>query len=184
MVPHSRTAAFPPSFTALDFETADHSRASACAIGIVRVERGRIVRRESRLIRPPTRTFLFTWVHGITAEDVRGAPTFPELFPEIAPLFEGVDFLAAHNAAFDRSVMNACCERWGLERPSPPMLCTVRLSRRIWNIRPTKLPDVCRYLGIDLNHHEALSDAEACARIVLAAAEESDPATFKTLLRR
>lgn len=31
------------------------------------------------------------------------------------------------------------------------------------------LPDVCARLGIELNHHDALSDAEACARIAIAA---------------
>lgn len=54
-------------------------------------------------------------------------------------------------------------------------LCTVRLARRVWSIRPTKLPDVFRRLGLELDHHGALSDAEACARIVLAAYEEGDP---------
>ena len=49
------------------------------------------------------------------------------------------------------------------------------MARRAWNICPTKLSDVCRKLGIALNHHEALSDAMACARIVLAANEGSDP---------
>ena len=48
----------------------------------------------------------------------------------------------------------------------------MQLARAQWNIRPTKLPDVCRYLGIKLRHHEADSDAEACARIVMAAQEE------------
>jgi DNA polymerase-3 subunit epsilon len=46
----------------------------------------------------------------------------------------------------------------------------VQISRRVWNIHPTKLSDVCAKLRIALNHHEALSDAMACAKIVLAAA--------------
>ncbi|MFA5187667.1 MAG: exonuclease, partial [Patescibacteria group bacterium] len=37
---------------------------------------------------------------------------------------------------------------------------------------PTKLPDVCRRLKIPLNHHDAASDAEACARIVMAAMQD------------
>jgi DNA polymerase-3 subunit epsilon len=43
------------------------------------------------------------------------------------------------------------------------------LARKKWKLYPTKLPDVCRYLDIPLNHHEALSDAMACAKIVIAA---------------
>jgi len=46
----------------------------------------------------------------------------------------------------------------------------VQIARRVWNIRPTKLSDVCAKLRIALNHPEALSDAMACAQIVLAAA--------------
>jgi DNA polymerase III epsilon subunit-like protein len=38
--------------------------------------------------------------------------------------------------------------------------------------KPTKLPDACRQLGIQLNHHDALSDAEAWAQIVISAAQD------------
>jgi DNA polymerase III subunit epsilon len=78
-------------------------------------------------------------------------------------------FLAAHNAPFDRSVLHACCEMSGLKPTTVPFLCTVALARKEWNIFPTKLPLVCSHLGIPLDHHNAASDAEACARIVLAA---------------
>jgi DNA polymerase-3 subunit epsilon len=46
----------------------------------------------------------------------------------------------------------------------------VRLARTTWALHPANLPTVCRRLGIDLLHHDAGSDAEACARIVIAAA--------------
>ena len=50
-----------------------------------------------------------------------------------------------------------------------PFVCTMQLARQTWGVRPTRLPDVCRFLGIPLQHHDALSDAEAAARIVIAA---------------
>jgi DNA polymerase-3 subunit epsilon len=157
------------AFTAIDFETADNGRDSACAVALVRVEDGRVVAREARLIRPPRRTFLFTHIHGITWHQVATAPTFGEVWPTLAPLIDGVAFLAAHNAPFDKSVLNACCAAAGLPAPTTPFRCTVTLARQRWNLRPTKLPDVCRHLGIPLKHHDALSDAEACARIVISA---------------
>ena len=50
------------------------------------------------------------------------------------------------------------------------MVCAPRITpTATWGVRPTKLPDVCRFLGIPLKHHDALSDAEAAARIVIAA---------------
>jgi DNA polymerase-3 subunit epsilon len=45
------------------------------------------------------------------------------------------------------------------------------MARGILDIRPATLSNVCRRLRIPLDHHHALSDAEACAKIVLAAQE-------------
>jgi DNA polymerase-3 subunit epsilon len=160
------------AFVAIDFETANHSPDSACAVGLVRAASGRIVAQESFLIRPPTPRFAFTWVHGLTWAHVREAPAFADLWPRIADFVRGAAFLAAHNAPFDRGVLAACCRAAGLRPPPQPFVCTVRLARTVWGIRPTRLPDVCRHLGLDLTHHDALSDARACAGIVLAAEAE------------
>jgi DNA polymerase-3 subunit epsilon len=161
------------SFVAIDFETADYGPDSACAVALVRVEDGRIVARASRLIRPPRREFVFTYIHGITWEDVREEPPFGAVWPGLAHLLKGAEFLAAHNAGFDRSVLQACCAGAGLRPPPVDFRCTVRLARDIWGIYPTRLPDVCRRLRIPLRHHDAASDAEACARIVMAASRET-----------
>jgi DNA polymerase-3 subunit epsilon len=158
-----------PTFVALDFETADYSRDSACALALVRVENHQIVQRTYSLIKPPRKRFVFTYLHGITWEDVANQPTFGELWPSFSRMLEGIDFLAAHNASFDRSVLNKCCEKAELEPPSIPFRCTVQLARQTWNIYPTKLNHVCDHLGITLKHHQAASDAEACALIVMAA---------------
>ncbi len=163
------------AFVAIDFETADTQPDSACAVGLVRVEDGTIVRRELRLIRPPRRAFEFTWVHGITWERVEREATFHEVWADVRGVLRGAEFLAAHNASFDRRVLHACCHAAGLPAPRQPFVCTMVLARRTWGIRPTRLPDVCHRLQIPLVHHEAASDAEACARIVLAA-ESAKPA--------
>lgn len=157
------------TFAAIDFETANHSRDSACAIGVVVVSRGRVAHRFSQLIRPPTREFCFTHIHGLAWNDVSRAPTFADLWPQLRQFIAGVDFLAAHNAPFDRGVLDACCRTHRVAAVPQPFTCTVRVAREVWGIYPTKLSDVCRHLGIPLRHHEAASDAEACARIILAA---------------
>jgi len=158
-------------FTAIDFETADYGRDSACAVALVRVDDGRIVARDHRLIRPPRREFVFSWLHGITWEDVRGEPAFGTVWPRMQPLLEGVDYLVAHNASFDQGVLRACCAAAGLAEPPLPFACTVRMARDVWGIHPTRLNNVCDRLGIPLRHHQADSDAEACARIAMAALE-------------
>lgn len=161
------------TFVAIDFETANHDRDSACQVGLVRVERGSIVQRRTLLLRPPSPRFTFTHIHGITWDDARHAPTFAQAWPSIASMLGGAAFLAAHNAPFDSSVLEACCERAGLASPGLPFVCTVMLARRTWGVYPTKLPDVARHLGLALRHHDAASDAEACARIVLAASKSA-----------
>ncbi len=156
-------------FVAIDFETADSKRDSACAVGIVVVDSGEIVDREYRLIRPPRKRFNphCVRVHGIHWEDVCNEPDFGTIWPEIKPFFTGVDFIVAHNSAFDKSVLHTCCRKSGWEAPEQPFLCTVQLSRKTWNLASNKLPSVCDYLGISLRHHHAASDAEACALIAI-----------------
>jgi DNA polymerase III subunit epsilon len=134
------------TFVAIDFETADHGPDSACAVGLVRVSGSTIVKRKYYLVRPTRRSFFFTPVHGITWEHVRRQPTFEVLWPRIRNLLLGANFIASHS-----------------------VVCTMKLARQVWNIRPTSLSIVSRYLGLPINHHHALSDAEACARIVVAA---------------
>ena len=160
------------TFLAIDFETANNARDSACAIGLVRVEDNVIVEKQTHLIKPPYRDFLYTYIHGITYSEVREAPTFGELWERIEPLFEGVDFLVAHNSSFDEGVLRACCRRYGVSYPEIPFQCTVKISRKLWKIKPTRLNNVCDHFGISLNHHEAGSDTEACARIMIEAHKE------------
>lgn len=159
-----------PSFTAIDFETANFYPNSACALGLVRVDRGRITRRAYLLIRPPFRWFQFTALHGISWATVSGKSSFAELWPRIRGFFRGIDFLAAHNASFDSRVLRSTCAWYGLDLPWLPFECTVRIARSTWGLRPTTLSHVAQFLGLRLDHHHAGSDAEACARIVLAAA--------------
>jgi DNA polymerase III subunit epsilon len=157
------------TFVAVDFETADHGSDSACAVGLVRVSGTRVEKRKYYLIRPPRPSFFFTPVHGITWEHVRRQPTFEELWPRIWTLLLGAGFIASHNVSFDRRVLESCCQVANIQMPDIPYVCTMKLARRIWDIRPTTLSIVSRYLGLPITHHDALSDAEACAGIVVAA---------------
>lgn len=161
-----------PNFVAIDFETADNGADSACAVALVVVKGGLVQGTISRLIRPPRRRMMFTHIHGITWDDVADQPDFAGVWPDLVDALAGADFLAAHNAPFDRRVLDGCCTAYGLPTPKKQFLCTVQLARDVWNLRPTKLPDVCGFLGLQLNHHDALSDSQACANIVLAAVKQ------------
>lgn len=154
---------------AIDFETANRDPNSACALGVVQIENQAIVHEEIFLIRPPSYRFEFTHIHGIIWSDVAQAPTFKQVWAKIANAIDSADALVAHNASFDRRVLYACCDLYQIPQPKQQFICTVALARQRWNLYPTKLPDVCRHLNITLNHHHALSDARACAEIVIAA---------------
>ena len=171
------------TFIAIDFETADDGRDSACAIGVVRVEGNKVTDKAHYLIRPPRRRFIFTDLHGIAWKDVKHEPSFAELWPELSKKFRGADYLVAHNKGFDRTVLRVCCENAGVEMPQAPFVCTVQAARKVLDIKPATLHNVCRRLRIKLNHHDALSDANACARILLRARKKSRTA-FAELLNR
>ena len=156
-------------FAAIDFETADSGQDSACSLAIIIGEGTEIVETKHVLIRPPRPNIRYTHIHGISWDDVKNCPPFGDLWPTLEGLFFNCRFIAAHFASFDRGVLTACCEAAGFTPPTLPYECTVKIARQTWGIFPTKLPDVCRHLTIPLQHHSALSDATACARIVIEA---------------
>lgn len=152
---------------AIDFETSGYAADSACSVGLVRLEGQRVAERFSSLIRPPSSRVLFTEVHGLTWAMLRDAPSFAELWPRMEEFMKGAQWLLAHNASFDRRVLYACCRAAGVERPEAPFLCTLKGARRSLPLPSRKLNCVCDYFGIPLQHHEAASDAEACAQVYL-----------------
>jgi DNA polymerase-3 subunit epsilon len=160
-------------FVAIDFETADYGPDSACALGVVAIEDGRIGDVRYHLIRPPRARMRFSWVHGLSWDDVANAPDFAMLWPDLRDLFDGAEAIVAHNAGFDRNVLRACCHAAGHAAPDLPYVCTMRLARALWQVRPTKLSDVCRFLAIGhMRPHHAEADARACAAIAIAAIED------------
>lgn len=170
------------TFAAIDFETADDGRGSACAVAVVRVEGERIVRRESTLIRPPraaaSGAMKFTYIHGIRFEDVKDAPPFAEAWAKVLPAVEGCARLVAHNAPFDRSVLAACLAAAKMPAVTLPWTCTLALASAQWpKPQRNRLPDVCERLGISFtNHHDAAADAEGCARVLMAMEGRKEPA--------
>ena len=168
----------PLNFTAIDFETANSSGASACSVGLVKVSEGRVVDKQWWYIRPPVGhdTFLEwnTRIHGITAADVVGAASWTEQLPDLLA-FAGDDYLVAHNAGFDMGVIRAACEATQLETPSLRYLCSLQVARKTYNLDSYRLPVAAMAAGFeDFAHHDALADAEACAAIIVHAAKRHE----------
>lgn len=160
-------------YAAIDFETANGSRNSACAIGLVKFNKNEIVSSEYYLIKPHENYFhwMNTKIHKITWEDVKNEKIFPDIWNIILPKLNEVEFIAAHNAVFDKSVLNASCKHYALNKISKNFVCTWKdIADSLWGFLPDKkLKTICEYLGISLRHHNVRSDTEACAKIVIRA---------------
>src|ERR1035437_6266439 len=133
----------------IDFETATISATSACAIGAILIEDDVIVQKYFSLIKPPSKVFQFTYIHGITWEQVKDAPTFREMWDrDFSALYQSANLIVGHNIQFDARVLKATAEHHQITVPTKPTECTVNLARNHLKITPAKLNNVCDVLKI------------------------------------
>lgn len=164
----------PLDFTAIDFETANSSPASACSVGLVRVRGGEVVATAGWLIQPPPGHDEFQeWnvrIHGIRPSDVLSAATWVDQFDRLCD-FAGADVLVAHNAGFDLNVLRRAAEATGMLCPPYRSLCSLQVARKTYQLDSYRLPKAAAAAGFaEFAHHDALADARACAQIVIDAA--------------
>jgi DNA polymerase-3 subunit epsilon len=158
-------------YTVIDVETTGlspghHHRVVELAVVYVSKD-GAIQDRWSTLINPqrdvgPTR------IHGITASDVIGAPTFAEVAPYVLRALVG-RVMVAHNASFDLRFIAHELERSGVPLVDLPLtgVCTMQWSKQYLQASSRRLVDCCRASGIALeNAHSAAADAHATAKLL------------------
>jgi DNA polymerase III subunit epsilon len=175
-------------FVAIDFETANSSPASPCAVGLVRVKDGFIQESISMLFKPPYPNNWFhegnIRVHGIRPEDVQDAPDFEEVLPELLLFTEGLPFIA-HNASFDMGVLRASALAVDFDLPDLSYGCSLAMARKTYNLESYRLNAVAYAIGHEeFNHHDALADADACARIVLHMAQRHEVESLEDLFQK
>lgn len=149
------------SFSAIDVETATWAPTSICQIGIVRVENGEITQQISQLIQPPKNEYYYKNidVHGIKPSDTVDSPNFDQFWFQIKHLIEDQVFVA-HNANFDVNCLRSTLAFYDIVQPDFEIRCTRIIYKR-------GLAYLSKKYKIPLNHHDALSDANACARLYL-----------------
>lgn len=155
---------------AIDFETANSNPLSACQVGIIVFNKGEVVFEYESLIKPPVEHGKFNYyntkVHNIVASDVEYERNWKEIYPIFKEYFSNAT-MVAHNAAFDMRVLEHLNNYYNINENDIDYYCTVELSRKILPYLPNhKLNTVSSYLDIELNHHDAKSDAYACGLIV------------------
>lgn len=159
------------TFAAIDFETATGAMESACAVGIVTVTNGVITDEYHSLIQPPENEY---WrgnilIHGITPAMTELLPGFHAIYPEIKKRLQN-RMVVAHNEQFDRNVLQRTMRMYGLDYGELLLAerweCTCRIYRSL-GYKPANLSACCQREGIELQHHEALSDARGCAKLYI-----------------
>lgn len=165
-------------FIALDFETANHMY-HPCSAGFVIVQNGKIVHRDYTLINPESKfDSMCVKVHGITAVEVADAPTFPEFFTKLSAYMRRYP-IVAHNASTERIVLERSCSRYNLSIPCTTLYDTYSMYRKNFpNYESYKLNALCSYRGIALQHHNALSDAIACAELMILLQQDESTIMF------
>lgn len=158
------------NFVAIDFETANTKRYSACSLSLTIVRNNQIVDEFYTLINPKTPFF---WrnvkINRIHELDVADAPTFPDIWNHIHYFFTENKLVVAHNATFDNSVLKNTLNHYGITNTNYLSLDTLKTSRHFFpTIQNHKLNTLCDLLGIPLKrHHKALDDSLACAKLLL-----------------
>jgi DNA polymerase III subunit epsilon len=162
-------------FVAIDVETANPDMSSICQIGVARYENGQLAGEWRTLVDPEDYFDDFNVaIHGIDESSVNGAPTFAHIAEELWANLQG-NVVVSHTH-FDRVALHQASQRHSLSLPSVTWLDSARVARRTWEDIAWKgygLYSICEKLGYLFKHHDALEDAKAAARVLLAAIEKT-----------
>lgn len=163
------------TFIAIDVETANADLASICQIGVARFVEGELTSEWASLVDPEDD---FDWmnisVHGIQPQMVKGKPIFPQVIDQLRSFLCGS--ITVSHTHFDRLAINRACAKYALQPIETCWLDSARVVRRTWKDLAWKgygLSNVCKRIGYEFNHHDALADAKAAGHVLLAALEES-----------
>lgn len=158
------------NFVAIDLETATSIRSSICQIGITEVVNGKPQTPKSWLVQPEGNIYdsMNIWIHGITPEDTKNCPSFPEVWKDVLPYLQG-KIVVAHNTSFDMYALRDAFNKYGMEYPTFDYFCTLRIARYIVKgCYSYSLDIVLNHLGIEFeHHHKADSDSLGCAKLLL-----------------
>lgn len=154
-------------YVSFDFETANDSRTSACALGAVKIKDGKEVDSFYTLINPEEDFGgIQTTIHGITKKDVAESPKFVEVYNKFDE-FVG-DLPVVSHTPFDRSVIIAANNKYNNRFKNLEYFDSYFLSSSIWKGKYFKfgLEPLSERVGFEFEHHNALEDARACAFII------------------
>lgn len=162
-------------FVAVDVETANADMASICQIGIAKYSNGTLIEEWSSLVNPQDYfDDINIDIHGISENDVVSSPTFRELYEALYGFFDNK--VSVCHTHFDRVSITRAVSKYDLDEIKPIWLDSAKVARRTWkefSARGYGLANICKHIGYEFKHHDALEDAKAAGEIILAAINES-----------
>ncbi len=160
-------------FIAIDFETANPKRVSACALGYAKVSNCEIVETKGYLIKPIGGHAPFqSKIHGIKDEHTFDKPEFGELFPGIQDIFNYP--LLAHSM-FDKQVLGALSDHFHLALSFDYTDSCSIAKDQLPFLKNHKLKTLVKHFELPkFKHHDATEDAIACAQIYLKLQEREE----------
>jgi DNA polymerase-3 subunit epsilon len=153
-------------FIAIDFETANPHRVSACALGYAKISDCKVVETDGYLIKPVGGHAPFqSKIHGIKDEHTFNKPYFDQLFPQIRAIF---DYPLVAHSLFDKQVLTALSEHFNLGLKFDYIDSSAVAKERLPSLMDCKLKTLVKHFNLPaLKHHDAKEDAVACARVFL-----------------
>lgn len=162
-----------PDFVVIDVETSCSRKSSICQVGIVGFTAGLVSFEYETLVDPCDEFHPFNVeLHGIDRHHVRGKPKFRTLHSTIAQHLGG-RITVAHSA-FDRGALAAACSQHSKPVIETRWLDSVKVARRAWpELASHRLNVLASHLGLELQHHDALSDARAAGMVIVKAIDHT-----------
>ena len=162
-------------FVAIDVETANADLASICQIGIAEFKDGALAGEWVSLVNPEDYfDAVNIGIHGIDEDKVKGAPIFPDIIETLCSMLNN-KYVVCHTH-FDKTSLGQAQKKYGLNKTSCRWLDSARVARRAWEEVARSgygLKPVCKLIGYEFSHHDALEDAKAAGQIILAASKKT-----------
>jgi DNA polymerase-3 subunit epsilon len=160
-----------PDFVAVDFEYATRNKGTVCSVGIVSFKNKKIIDEYYSLIQPPENKYEWftTKTHKLNAILTENAKTFSEIYPQISRRLKN-NIVIAHGAFHTDKVcleqamkMNDINDVLSIDWKCTQQICDCGLQV------------ACKVCNIELDHHQALSDAKGCGLLYLEFLDENLP---------
>ena len=162
-------------FVAIDVETANSDMASICQIGLAKYKGGTLEKEWLSLINPEDYFYdINISIHGINEKDVSNAPTLPEISSQLKEFMSGS--ICVSHTHFDRVSIYRAFEKYSLQHLDITWLDSARVARRAWKECAWSgygLANICKIIGYDFKHHDALEDAKAAGQVILSATNKT-----------